>query len=85
MNYTYQEISESGNWSLPGGTDVHHATSKRQLRNALERWADTNDRYNDRRDAWLRVWAGHLGDVTDVYPEFDVKEGPRGGMVIDPC
>lgn len=85
MNYTYQEISESGNWSMPDGKDVHHAKSKRELRDALERWGDQNERYNDRKDASLRVWKGTLDDITDIYPDFDLKFGPRGGVIVDPC
>lgn len=85
MNYTYQEISESGNWAMPQPTDVHHVRGKRELRNALERWADTNDRYNGRRDAYLIVWNGAIDDVTDQYPDFVLRVGPRDGVIFDPC
>ena len=82
MNYTYQEWSESGSFANPhDGKDIKHATSMRQLRHAMERWADLHDDYADARDATIRVWRGHLEDVTDVYPDFDLKIGPRGGIV----
>lgn len=85
MKYTYQEISESGNWSMPQPEDVHHASSKKELRRALEGWADQNERYNDRRDASLMVWKGTHEDVTDLYPDFVLKVGPRGGAIFELC
>lgn len=81
MNYTYQELSNSGNWSNPWGADVEHASSMPQLRRALERWGDTNDDYNQRNDASIMVWKGTLDDVTDVYPDFELRFGPRGGVI----
>ena len=85
MNYTYQEISDSGNFAMPQPDDVSHATSKRELRLALERWADTNERYNDRKDASLMVWKGHHDDVTDLCPDFEIRVGPRDGAIFSPC
>lgn len=85
MKYTYQEISDSGNFALPSPMDVSHARNKRQLRLALERWADVNGQYNDERDASLIVWKGELDDVTDIYPEFEMRVGPRGGAIFNPC
>ncbi len=82
---TYQELSDSGNWSNPQGSDVEHATSMSQLRRALERWGDTNDDYNQRSDASLMVWKGTLDDVTDVYPDFELRFGPRDGVIRNPC
>jgi hypothetical protein len=82
MNYTYQETSESGSFSQPWGNDVSHASSIKELRHALERWQDSHNRVgSDERDASLVVWKGTLEDVTDVYPEFILKPGPRGGMI----
>lgn len=82
MNYTFQEWSESGSFGNPlSGKHVEHASSMCQLRRAMTTWADEHERYADVRDATIRVWHGHLDDVTDVYPSFDLKIGPRGGIV----
>ena len=84
--YTYQEVSESGSFSNPEGTDVGHARNKRDLRRALERWQDSHDRVgSDEQLASLIVWRGELDDVTDVYPDFEVKPGPRGGARFESC
>jgi hypothetical protein len=84
--YTYQTISESGSFSSPEGADVGHARNKRDLRRALERWQDSHDRVgSDEQLASLIVWKGELDDVTDVYPDFEVKPGPRGGVRFEPC
>jgi hypothetical protein len=84
--YTYQTVSESGSFSSPEGSDVEHARSKRDLRRALERWQDDHGRVgSDEQLASLVVWKGELDDVTDVYPDFEVKPGPRGGARFEGC
>jgi hypothetical protein len=86
MKYTYQETSESGSFSNPAGSDVSHASSLPQLRRALERWQDSHGQVgSDEKDASLMVWKGELDDVTDVYPDFVLKSGVRGGMVKESC
>jgi len=86
MNYTYQTMSESGSFSSPEGTDVQHATSKRQLRNALERWQDTHSRVgSDECQASLLVWRGTHEDVTDMYPDLEVATGPKMGARFNRC
>jgi hypothetical protein len=84
--YTYQTVSESGSFSNPEGSDVEHAQNKRDLRRALERWQDDHGRVgSDEMSASLIVWKGELGDVTDVYPDFEVRPGPRGGARFESC
>jgi len=86
MNYTYQECSNSGSFSPPNGTNVSHATSKRQLVRALEYWQAWHNRVgSDEREASLLVWEGTLDDVTDIYPDFEVKTGPRMGVTFTRC
>ena len=84
MRYTYQTLTESGSFSAPWGDDVGHADSLDQLRAALDWWAGEVSALAD-EPAWLRVWMGHETDVTDLYPDFEVFQGPRGGMVRVPC
>ena len=84
--YTYQTVSESGSFGSPEGSDVEHARNKRDLRRALERWQDAHDRVgSDEQLASLIVWKGEFDDVTDVYPDFEVKPGPRGGARFEGC
>jgi len=49
-------------------------------------WADDHSRYgSDERDATALVWRGHLDDVTDQYPDFQLIMGPRLGVQWHPC
>jgi hypothetical protein len=81
MNYTFQTYTESNCFAAPESTDVKHATSKAQLRRALERWADTVARYAE-EPASLLVWHGKHNDITDLYPSFEATLGKRGGFNI---
>lgn len=81
MHYTYQTHTDSGCFAAPQPNDVQHATSKAELRRALERWADTVERYSE-EPAYLMVWHGKHSDVTDLYPSFECKLGKRGGFII---
>lgn len=86
MRYTFQTVSESGSFAFPNGTDVRHASSLRDLRWFLDSWMDEHDRVgSDSRDAHLMVWRGHLEDVTDQYPDFELRLGPRGGAIRCAC
>lgn len=80
MNYTYQTHTESGSFACPEPDDVQHASSKAELRRALERWADTVARYSE-EPAALMVWHGKHADITDLYPSFEATLGKRGGFV----
>ena len=84
MRYTYQTLTESGSFSAPWGDDVGHASSTAELRSALECWTGEVSAVAD-EPAWLRVWIGHEDDVTDLYPDFELFQGPRGGAVKVPC
>ena len=87
MKYTYQENSESCSFASPEGSDVGHATSLPGLRRALERWQDSHERVgSDEKDASLLVWKkAHHDDVTDMYPDFILRPGPRGGVIFETC
>ena len=80
MKYTYQRLADSGNWAYPQGDDVDHASSMDDLRSSLDSWADTVGRYDEPQCASLMVWRGDIDDVTDQYPDFELKVGPRGGI-----
>jgi hypothetical protein len=80
--FTYQEVSQSGSFSPPSGTDVHHAHSSDDVEAALEEWGYTHDKVGSRReDASLLVWNGELKDVTDFYPDFEVCYEMRPQLV----
>ena len=86
MLYTLQTVSESGSFAQPDGTDVRYASNLRDLRWFLDSWMDDHDRVgSDSRDARLVVWKGRLPDVTDCYPDFELRPGPRGGIVRCLC
>lgn len=86
MIYTLQTISESGSFAAPEGTDVRHASSLADLRWHLDNWSDEHGRVGaDESNASLLVWKGRLDDVTDLYPDFIVRLGPRGGLVRESC
>lgn len=85
MTYTIQLISESGNWAHPEPTDVKYADNLSDLYSIFSDWMDTNDRFNEAKDATALVWKGRENDVTDLYPDWQLTVGPRGGIVRNPC
>ena len=65
----------------PQGDDVEHFKSFKDAKDALWRRSDFDPYYpcvGD--DATMRLWVGTLDDVTDVYPDFELTIGPRGGI-----
>lgn len=85
MKYTLQLHADSGNWACPEPTDVRYAYSKREAAGLLEDWADTVGRLDDERCASALVWRGHLEDVTDAYPDWQLVLGPRMGIRWEAC
>jgi hypothetical protein len=85
MKYTVQLHADSGNWACPQPDDVRHAYSKQQAADLLTDWAETVGRYDDERCASALVWCGHLDDVTDAYPDFELTLGPRLGVRWNRC
>jgi hypothetical protein len=85
VKYTIQLHADSGNWAYPQSDDVRHANSKQEAANFLTDWADTVGRYYDERCATALVWRGHLDDVTDVYPDYELMLGPRLGVRWSLC
>jgi hypothetical protein len=81
--YTAQLCSESGSFAHPEGTQsLRHANNLSDLAWYLENWADQHSRVgSSEHDAYLMVWKGFLKDVTDIYPDFMLKYGPRMGVV----
>lgn len=80
MKYTYQKFSNG--FSTPDGSDVGHASTMDELLWVAEGWKDVVERYHDLADAdaSIMVWKGVHKDVTDVYPDFELYYGPRGGV-----
>lgn len=87
MKYTYQELSESGSFGSPYGNDVKYARNKSELFRAFDDWRREHWRVgSSASDAVVRVWKGEwLADVTDIYPDFDITGGKRGGVAVVPC
>ncbi len=84
MKYTYQRISDSGSFSSPYPDDVEHASSKRELARALDRWADEHDRCGvDREAAFLNIWVGHHDHANPNGFDLFAYEGRRGGFVME--
>ena len=82
MLYTAQTFTTDGNWAAPWGTDsLHHCDNRKDVNDVLANWGDEINSIGNRRDAYLMVWCReHLKDVTDLYPDFKVSYGPRGGI-----
>ena len=82
MIYTAQTFANNGSWAVPWGTDsLHHCFNRNDVNSVLETWGDCVAHYDERNDAYLMVWAcEHHSDVTDLYPDFKVCYGPRGGI-----
>ena len=90
MKYTFQ-IYVNG-YALPQGSEVGHASNKEEIYDEMRSARDEALRYgaayeseDNKGGATARVWTGHLSDITDVYPDFDVVFGPRGGLHCVPC
>lgn len=90
MIYTYQTYVNG--YSSPEGTDVEHAASLTELRGILESERNRAERYGAAYESedmpggvQLLVWIGALGNVADVYPDFKLVFGPRGGIHRVPC
>ena len=82
MLYTVQAFANNGNWAAPDGTEsLNHYSNRVEVNDGLKDWGDIVARYDDREDAYLMVWCReHHSDVTDLYPDFKVSYGPRGGI-----
>ena len=83
--YTYQ-IYVNG-YSAPEGPDVSHSDTISEIKNCLKTERDRAERYGAAYEsedaiggASALVWYGELENVTDVYPEFELVFGPRGGI-----
>lgn len=85
IRYTVQKFADSGSWANPEGTDVCYCYNKQDVNDMFNDWGDTVDRYGERQEAYMIVWCGELDDVTDRYPDFQLRFGPRGGIHWNPC
>ena len=84
MLYTAQRMAANSNWAAPAGDSgesLYHCNNRSDVNESLEEWGDMVALYDNREDAYLMVWCReHLEDVTDLYPDFRVSYGPRGGI-----
>lgn len=81
MKMTYQCVSESGSFGTPEGSDVEHGT-KGEAGTLLNYWE--REHYHvgsNESNASMLAWVGTLDDVQDIYPDFQVVRGSRGGIV----
>lgn len=85
MKYTVQLFSDCGNWANPSGSDVRHASNKKEAADLFVDWTETVGRYAMESDAYAIVWCGNLSEVTDCYPDWQLRLGPRGGVRWEPC
>lgn len=87
MNLTIQTHSESGSFACPNGRQsLRHCSCRAEAALILEGWADVHARYGcDEHDATALVWRGHLKDVTDRQPDWQLCLGPRLGVQWHKC
>lgn len=86
MHCTIQLNSLSGSFASPSGTDVIRCATISDARAELDDWADEHSRFGaDRSDAHALVWVGHHVDITDLYPDWELTIGPRGGIRRSRC
>jgi hypothetical protein len=86
MAYTIQTHADSGNWACPDGTQsLWLVMSKRAAAEHFLEWANTVGRYDDPACASALVWAGNHNDTTDLYPDWRLSLGPRGGVRWEVC
>lgn len=80
MKMTYQLVSGSGSFSSPEEMEIEHGT-KADARGLLEYWIGEHNMVgSDPADASLLAWVGQHEDITDHYPDYEIKAGPRGGV-----
>jgi len=81
MKYTAQLISESGSFGQLCGNDIEYTDGLAGLKELFDYWQRQHDKVgSDRSDAKMLVWIGYLDDTTDIYPDFEVLAGIRGGF-----
>jgi hypothetical protein len=87
MKLTVQTHSQSGSFACPNGRQsLRHVYSKSDAADVLIDWADQHPRIgSDEQDATALVWVGHLDDVTDQYPDWELTLGPRLGVRWNLC
>ena len=86
MRYTIQTHTESGNWAAPDGTQsLWLVTNKRDAAEHFQQWAAEVGRYVDPACSSALVWVGNHCDVTDLYPDWRLSLGPRGGVRWEAC
>lgn len=80
MKYTVQCSTESWCFAAPYGTDVYTAGNLKDIRLLFDGWREEVRQFSE-EPIYLTVWKGLHLDVTDLYPDFRLSEGPRGGMI----
>lgn len=84
MNITAQYFGP--NLVAPEGNDVEHFSSLQDAKDALWRRADFDPYYPCQDEsAEMVIWRGTLTDVTDLYPDYRLYVGPKGGIKKETC
>lgn len=80
MQYTANPSSES--WSFANDpSHVHFCKSKAEVEDHFRDWCKDHETVGTSRDyARMIVFFGRHSDTTDLYPEFILSVGPRGGV-----
>jgi hypothetical protein len=82
MKCTIQLICSS--WLSCNPTDVTYYRSIKEACEAYYHFAcDSRYWYPDQTEALL--WFGSYKDVTDIYPDYRLYVGPRGGIKKERC
>ena len=86
MKYTIQCYTELGNFANPhDGMDGIFCGTLAQCKDEFQAWIDIHERYYDTVNLCNGVLSGNLykgtlDDTADVYPDFQLVCGKRGGI-----
>ena len=84
MRYTAQYFG--ANLALPEGTEVEYFDSLQSAKNAFWRRTDFDPQYPCQdNSAEMLLWKGMLLDVEDLYPDYRLYIGPKGGVNKEDC
>lgn len=92
MIYFCEPVTESGSFAPCRQEDYVRVNGKDAVADELWRWCQAHDRVGaDSQDCSIRVYRGVKESSQNSewtfgeYPDFEVKQGPRGGVVWLRC
>ena len=84
MIISYFTMSNSGSFGM--STSREDIGTKNDANDILWNWEAEHCKVgSDKKDAFLWAYKGDVPDCTDMYPDWEVRRGPRGGIVWSPC